>query len=214
MHKRSVSFAASARAAVALAVLGSGAHSVLAQDNVTIDARQCQKLESPADRLECYERQVNAASPHTQSGAPATPAPQAPAPAAPPASAARSAAPPAAAATAAPVASAHATPATPPNASPAAPSAPATHSSAEKNSGSGNTTAPSEIVAKVTALSRTVPDAWLITLDNGQVWRQTYPQAYALTPGVQVTLRPSRWGGAFRLTGDGMNGYIQVEKVR
>jgi hypothetical protein len=59
-----------------------------------------------------------------------------------------------------------------------------------------------------------VPDAWLITLDNGQVWRQTYPQAYALRPGVRVTLRPSRWGGAFRLTGDGMNGYIQVEKVR
>ena len=30
----------------------------------------------------------------------------------------------------------------------------------------------------------------------------------------RVTLRPSRWGGSFRLTGDGMNGYIQVERVR
>jgi hypothetical protein len=206
MHRRSVSFAASARTAVALAVFGSGVHSVLAQDNVTIDARQCQKLESPADRLECYERQVNAAAPQTQAGAPASPAPQAPAPAAP---AARSAAPSVAAATAPPVAS---TQAAPSNASPPATSGPATHSSAEKTP--DNTTAQSEIVGTVTALSRTVPDAWLITLDNGQVWRQTYPQAYALRPGVRVTLRPSRWGGAFRLTGDGMNGYIQVEKVR
>jgi hypothetical protein len=212
MHTRSVSFASKARAAVALAVFVSGAQPVFAQDNVTIDARQCQRLESPADRLECYERQVNAASAQEPAAAPASPAPQAAAPTAPDA---RSAAPPpaaaAAAATAAPAASAGATPSNP---SPAATSGQAKQSSAAKSSGDSKPTNPQDIVGKVTALSKTVPNAWLITLDNGQVWRQTYPEVYPLKPGQRVTLRPSGWGVTFRLTGDGMHGYIQVEKVR
>src|SRR4051812_17207930 len=80
MHKPSVSLAAKARAAVALAVFGSGAQGVLAQDNVTIDAQKCQRLESPAERLECYEGQVNAASAQKQTGATTSPGPQAAAP--------------------------------------------------------------------------------------------------------------------------------------
>ena len=204
MHTRSVSFASKARGAVALAVFVSGAQAVFAQDNVTIDARQCQRLESPADRLECYERQVNAASAQEPAAAPASPAPQAAAPTAPDA---RSAAPPpaAAAAAAAPAG------ATPSNTSPAATSGQAKQSS---SGGDGKPTNPQDIVGKVTALSKTVPNAWLITLDNGQVWRQTYPEVYPLKPGQRVTLRPSGWGVTFRLTGDGMHGYIQVERVR
>src|SRR4051812_2384028 len=113
MHRRSVSFAAKARAAIALAAFGGGAQPVLAQEIVTIDAQKCQKLESPAERLDCYERQVNAASAQTQRSATTSPAPQAAAPAAPDpraAAAPAAAAAGAGAATPAPAASAQAAP--------------------------------------------------------------------------------------------------------
>ena len=95
---------------------------------------------------------------------------------------------------AAPAASAAATPS---NTSPAATSGQAKQSSAAKSSGDGNPTNLQDIVGKVTALSKTVPNAWLITLDNGQVWRQTYPEVYPLKPGERVTLRPSNGASPF-----------------
>jgi hypothetical protein len=73
---------------------------------------------------------------------------------------------------------------------------------------------PPEIVATVTELHETVPNAWLITLDNGQVWRQNVPQRFALKTGQQVTLRGSKWGASYRLSADTLGGFIQVEQVR
>jgi hypothetical protein len=69
-------------------------------------------------------------------------------------------------------------------------------------------------VATVTELHETVPNAWLITLDNGQVWRQNIPQRFALKPGQRVTLHGTKWGSSFRLSADALNGFIQVERVR
>ena len=69
-------------------------------------------------------------------------------------------------------------------------------------------------MATITALRETVPNAYLITLDNGQVWLQNHPQEYLLQPGQRVTLRATRWGHSYRLSGDSLNGFIQVERVR
>jgi hypothetical protein len=66
----------------------------------------------------------------------------------------------------------------------------------------------------VTELHETVPNAWLITLDNGQVWRQNPPQRFALKPGQRVTLRATKWGASYRLSADALSGFIQVERVR
>ena len=213
MHTRSVSFASKARAAVALAVFVSGAQPVFAQDNVTIDARQCQRLESPADRLECYERQVNAASAQEPRG-------RAGIACAAGRCADRSRCPLGGSAARSGRSSGNG------SARSVGRCDALQHRSCcdvgageaelgrEERSGDGKPTNLQDIVGKVTALSKTVPNAWLITLDNGQVWRQTYPEVYPLKPGQRVTLRPSGWGVTFRLTGDGMHGYIQVEKVR
>jgi hypothetical protein len=73
---------------------------------------------------------------------------------------------------------------------------------------------PPEIHAKVVELRETVPNAFLITLDNGQVWRQTQPRYdYALRPGSVVRIYASRWR-SFRLDSPQQRGYIQVERVR
>jgi hypothetical protein len=74
--------------------------------------------------------------------------------------------------------------------------------------------APPEIVATVKELRETVPNAWLITLDNGQVWRQNIPQRFGLKPGQRVTLHGTKWGSSFRLSAEALNGFIQVERVR
>jgi len=101
-------------------------------------------------------------------------------------------------------------PAAPPGAPGAAPAAAAASATPPR----GESTEPEEIVATVTALRQTVPNSHVITLDNGQIWRQTYAEWYPLQPGQRVRLRPSKWGGVFRLTADELNGYIQVQRVR
>ncbi len=73
---------------------------------------------------------------------------------------------------------------------------------------------PPEIHAKVVELRETVPNAFLITLDNGQVWRQTQPKYdYELRPGSDVRIFASRWR-SFRLDSPQQRGHIQVERVR
>jgi hypothetical protein len=228
---RSISSAAKARAASALVAFGSVciAHALLAQGTVTIDAEKCAHLKSPDERLECYESQINAASAQKQAvpAAPDQPATEHAAPdtrSAAPASAATAASAPVATAASAPAAGAASAPAAaaasaesahpPSNVAEAPISAPATQNPADKSTASGSTTAPQETVGTVTALSAVLPNTWLITLDNGQVWRQTFAEQYPLRPGQRVTLRPSRWGAAFRLTADGAHGFIQVERVR
>jgi hypothetical protein len=78
----------------------------------------------------------------------------------------------------------------------------------------GEATEPQEFAATVSALRQIVPNSYVITLDNGQVWRQTYAEWYPLLPGQKVRIRPSRWGGTFWLTAEESKGYIQVKRVR
>jgi hypothetical protein len=71
-----------------------------------------------------------------------------------------------------------------------------------------------ELIATVTGVRETVPNSLVITLDNGQVWRQTFAKFYPVQPGQQVRIRPSRWGGTYWLTVDALRSYIQVERVQ
>jgi hypothetical protein len=73
---------------------------------------------------------------------------------------------------------------------------------------------PPDIVAKVAELRETVPNSLLITLDNGQVWRQTTPEYYALRVGVDVRIYYSPRWRSYRLTNEALRRYIQVERVR
>jgi len=71
---------------------------------------------------------------------------------------------------------------------------------------------PIEIVATVTELRQTVPNAYVITLDNGQVWRQAHPMPYPLHTGLVVRVRETQFG--YRLTAPELHGQINVERVR
>ena len=74
--------------------------------------------------------------------------------------------------------------------------------------------AANDTVSRVTELHEVLPNAWQITLENGQVWRQTVSKRYELRPGAQVKIYGTRWGSASRLSADDLKGYIQVERVR
>ena len=74
--------------------------------------------------------------------------------------------------------------------------------------------AENEILATIADLRERQPNAWLITLDNGQMWDQVRPQWYPLTPGDEVRLYPTNWGSSYRLTRIDRGGYIQVQQVR
>jgi len=178
-------------------------HAGNAQDapaSLTIDVGDCLNLKSPGTRFDCYERHVEAAKAANRPASNAAPQPDV--------------------ATAAPTPPPSVTPVTDP-----VPIAAATTSSASASAmGSSTDTAgfpqrsspplPPEIVATVTELHETVPKELLITLDNGQVWRQNIPQRFALKPGQRVTLHGTKWGSSFRLSADALNGFIQVERVR
>lgn len=89
---------------------------------------------------------------------------------------------------------------------------PASPSTAPPQS-AGRDAAPPDIEARVAELRETVPNAYLITLDNGQVWRQTVPKAYGLRPGDEVRVYYSKWR-TYRLTNEQLRSFIQVERVR
>jgi len=173
-----------------------------AQDSLTVDVGDCVKLKSPAERFECYERQVDAA----ETKSPAAPPAPAPAPDA------HAAAPGPAPTAAAPSAGAAAATAAPPTAASSPVAKPATPDA--QNAGKSDKSSPADIVATITELHETVPNSFTITLDNGQVWRQSYPEQYFLRPGMQVTLRSSKWGASYRLSAEGLRGFIQVQRVK
>lgn len=71
-----------------------------------------------------------------------------------------------------------------------------------------------EYVGTIASLRERLPNQYLITLENGQVWRQVYPEHYRLQPGHRVRIYPTRWGTSYRLTVEELHGFIQVERVR
>lgn len=71
-----------------------------------------------------------------------------------------------------------------------------------------------ELLGTIAALRQTVPNSYLITLENGQVWRQMRPQRYPLQIGHEVRIYPTRWGNSYRMTAVELNGFIQVERIQ
>jgi hypothetical protein len=66
----------------------------------------------------------------------------------------------------------------------------------------------------IVAIRERLPNAYVITLDNGQVWQQTEPKQYPLRPGLEVRIYPTGWGNYYRLNGLGTGTHIQVRRVR
>jgi len=189
-------------------------HAVRAQDaptKVTIEVGDCVDLKSPDERLACFDRHVEAAKPNRDANPP-VPAQTSAASTPPTAAQASAVSTPPTAALPDAVASTPA-PATAPPSSTNAQSASA-ENAARSTLSQHNAAAKPDIVATVTELHETVPNAWLITLDNGQVWRQNIPQRFALKAGQRVTLRGTKWGTSYRLSTEALNGFIQVERVR
>jgi hypothetical protein len=180
----------------AVAVLAGAALTPFAaaqSERLTVEVGQCVDLPTPEQRLACFEAQVEAAR------APAAPPPT-------------SAAPPATSRVPAPAARAEPAPSPPPAASSTA-NAPAEFGFRERRAEPEAAAAP-EVRAKIAELRETVPNAFLITLDNGQVWRQTRPDPYvSMKVGHDVLISFSRFR-AYRLTSPDMRGFVQVERVR
>jgi hypothetical protein len=164
--------------------------SVAAQgESLTVEVGECVDLPTPEQRLACFEAQVEAARRAPAEAAPAAPSSAGPA-------AAAQVAPSSTAPAAAPVTT---TIAVPPDSG--------------RRGRDEEAPPPADIFATVAELRETVPNSYLITLNNGQVWRQTQPDYYPLRPGSTVRIYYSRWK-SFRLTNEELNGFIQVERVR
>jgi hypothetical protein len=200
----------SAIAAIAIALCASVSLRAVAQESkgLKIDVDTCVALEKPEDRLACFESQVKA---ERQRTAPANAGDAAAAVTSSSAVASQGAS-----TTSELIPSGTA-------AEPASPdTAPAIHSqksageprSADNGDGAKRKSdpAPAEIVATVTELRQTVPNAYVITLDNGQVWRQAHPMPYPLRTGLVVRVRQTTFG--YRLTAPELRGQINVERVR
>ena len=70
-----------------------------------------------------------------------------------------------------------------------------------------------EFFDRIAGLQKT-PDGWIVTLANGQVWRQMYTRKYALLEGQEVKMSPTIWGSSYRLSVSTLGGFIQVERIR
>jgi hypothetical protein len=87
-------------------------------------------------------------------------------------------------------------------------------SSFDRRTVAGDAQESRDFIGIVASLRETVPDSYLITLDNGQVWRQTTAKRYPLQPGQQVRIYPTTWGDSFRLATADSKGFIQVRRVQ
>jgi hypothetical protein len=181
-------------------VLASLAGGVQAQQSFLIDAGPCLALTTPVERLACFEDQVRTAQSLQSVAAAVVTAPTAAQPAASVA--------PAASAAVAPVAAAPA----------AAASQPAAAVDAAANFGLREKPAKDEkaeeLLATVASVRQFAPGKLQVTLDNGQVWRQTSADNYKLREGHAVRIYATRWGNNFRLTAKDLGGFIQVERVQ
>jgi hypothetical protein len=71
-----------------------------------------------------------------------------------------------------------------------------------------------ELTSTVAAVREIQPGRIEVTLENGQVWRQTNADRYDLLVGHEVKLYPTGFGQYFRLASTTLRGFIQVERVR
>jgi hypothetical protein len=219
-NKKSVSRHGVIRASgLALVALAAATASGQPAESVIVDVGACVDIENEQERLQCYESRVNeivrvreferSQSAGEGAAAPSRPAAAAsePAPAARPQSAREAAAP------------------------AEAPEEQEELSRAERRAlrraerlqreaeeavaaAQKQAESPAQITATVTAVREVEPNMLMITLDNGQVWRQNRAQRYLLREGAEVQLRASSWGPSYRLTDPNLGGFIQVERRR
>lgn len=71
-----------------------------------------------------------------------------------------------------------------------------------------------EYFGTIVEIKEYLPSAYIIRLDNGQIWKQTEPKKYLLRPGLEVRIYPTRWGNHYRLAGVDSGGHIQVERLQ
>ena len=71
-----------------------------------------------------------------------------------------------------------------------------------------------EYFGTIVEMRERLPSAYVIRLDNGEIWEQTEPKRYPLKPGLQVRIYSTRWGGRYRLSGVGSGGHIQVRRIQ
>jgi hypothetical protein len=182
MTKNSASHVRRRAIAVCIAISASALarFELLAQENdrVTIDARRCMELESPDERLACFEAQVDDAGDGARKQSSSPPVDDAS-----PRSERRS-------------------------------TSPAEVARSQRRDNDRDAPARSERVAKIAALEQRARDRYLITLDTGDIYEQRFPERYALRVGQRVRIYRSQWGDSERLQADGVNGFIQIVRVR
>lgn len=216
----------------AWSILGTGmAEAQRERGRLEVDVADCVEIESPAERFRCYESRVDAALGGAASAetAPAASTETAPA--------ARAETAPAASAATTPAAAAEPAPA--PAASAARPSATAARPveslpavTAERviepapNADDSFGLPPpreervrqeretQEFYGTVASVRETLPNQYIITLENGHVWRQTRPSFYPLRPGHRVRIYSTQWGSSYRMTAEELNGFIQVQRIQ
>lgn len=74
--------------------------------------------------------------------------------------------------------------------------------------------AKNELLASISELKETQPNKRLITLGNGQVWKQSFAKKYRLREGDDIRIYPTGWGNDYRLKVIDQAGYIQVTRLR
>jgi hypothetical protein len=161
-------------------------------ESVNVDVAQCIRLESPEARFACYEARVEEEVREQRPGAANAPEPQT----------ARE-----------PQSSREPRSAREPERAPEPEiaSPPRRVDAREADVRSDDTV---EIFGTIASLRETVPNSYLITLEDGQVWRQMRPKWYPMRPGQKVRIYPGRWGPSFRLSAEELKNFIQVERVR
>lgn len=157
-------------------------------DALNVDLAECVALESEEARFACYQERVDAALAHQE--VPVAVESESGAERPRPATAAQPAA-------------------AQPAAEPARAAAAATRASQPAVEQE-----PEEILGTITALRERTPNAWVITLDNGQVWHMNRPKRYPLRVGQDVRLYQTGWGSSYRLTAPEHGSFVQVERVR
>lgn len=79
---------------------------------------------------------------------------------------------------------------------------------------SGAKEASKELFSSIASFTEIQPNQYVITLVNGQVWRQMRTERYNISEGQDVRIYPTRWGSSYRLTVKELGGFIQVERIR
>lgn len=179
--------------ALALAAPGS-----VAQQSFLIDAGPCLTLGTAVERLVCFEQQVREAQ-ELQGVAPAVVTRPAPAPAA----AAQQSAPPSAPQAAAPRQEA-----------PVQSAAPTGVAAFGLREEADPDATPEELLGTVASVREFAPNQLVVTLSNGQIWRQSNSKRYPLKEGQSLRIYATRWGNDYRLTVQELGGFIQVERVK